>query len=250
MSSPLSRLLRTAVFTAVCVVLSAVGHSLASGSAVPWWALGTGFAGILVLALPLCGRERSLPVITAALTGGQLALHAVFGIGQGHAARAGGPADDALIRAAARLVCGDGATERITPEEAHRILTTAGLDPAAAGPLPAPLDPPILPSLSMVLAHLLAALPVGWLLRRGDLALLRLHRLAEATARGAVEAAEETLVRALRAALLLVRALFAGMPPLAAGLRAARAGEDDPPAPAGVTLQHTVVRRGPPLVPA
>lgn len=77
----------------------------------------------------------------------------------------------------------------------------------------------------MVLAHLLAALPVGWLLRRGDLALLRLHRLAEATARGAVEAAEETLVRALRAALLLVRALFAGMPPLAAGLRAARAGK-------------------------
>ncbi|URM90603.1 hypothetical protein LUW75_12050 [Streptomyces sp. MRC013] len=257
MSVPLGpRLLRTAVFTAVCVVLSALGHSLAASQAVPRWTLSVGFAGVLVLALPFSGRERSLPAIATALAGGQLALHTLFGAGQGHAAPAGvgGPADDALVRAAARLMCGGGTSERITLDEAHRIVTTAGLDPAAAaaaaGPAPVgTLDQLVLPSLPMILAHLLAALPVGWLLRRGDLALLRLHRLADTTARGAAEAAEEALVRALRTALVLVLALLAGVrSPLATEPRTARTGEDGPPAPATGALQHTVIRRGPPAV--
>lgn len=33
------RLIRAAVFTAVCVVLSATGHALASCATVPWWSL-------------------------------------------------------------------------------------------------------------------------------------------------------------------------------------------------------------------
>ncbi|MFV2119065.1 hypothetical protein ACE14D_11705, partial [Streptomyces sp. Act-28] len=102
MSVPLGpRLLRAAVFTAVCVVLSALGHSLAAGQAVPGWTLGAGFAGILLLVLPFAGRERPLPAITTVLAGGQLALHTLFGVGQGHAAPAGagGPASDALVRA-------------------------------------------------------------------------------------------------------------------------------------------------------
>ncbi|MEU3818136.1 hypothetical protein AB0E74_00750 [Streptomyces sp. NPDC030392] len=254
MSVPLGpRLLRAAVFAAVCVVLSALGHSLAAGQAVPWWTLTVGFAGLVVLALPFTGRERSLPSITAALAGGQLALHTVFGIGQEHAAPTGtgGPASDALIRTAARFVCGGGAVKPITADEAHRIVTAAGLDPAtAAGTAPiatGPVDQLILPSLSMVLAHLLAALPAGWLLRRGDLALLRLSRLAGLTARGALAAAEEALVRALRAALVLVGLLLAGARSLlAAGPRAARAREDGPRALAAGALQHTVIRRGPP----
>lgn len=76
------RLLRTAVFTAVCVVLAGVGHALASGTAVPWWPLALGFAGLFAVAAPFAGRERSLPGIAAALTAGQLALHTVFGLGQ------------------------------------------------------------------------------------------------------------------------------------------------------------------------
>ncbi|MFD3352395.1 hypothetical protein [Streptomyces fradiae] len=256
MSAPLGpRLLRAAVFTAVCVVLSALGHSLAAGQAVPWWTLAVGFAAILVLALPFTGRERSLPSITVALAGGQLALHMVFGVGQEHAAPAGtgGPASDALVRAAARLMCGGGA-QQITPGEAHRIVTSAGLDPAkaaaAAGPGPVatgPVDQLMLPSMSMVLAHLIAALPAGWLLRRGDLALLRLARLARMTARGAAEAADEALARALRAALVLVRALLAGARSLpATGPWTAHAREDSP-VPVARALQHTVIRRGPPV---
>ncbi len=243
------------MFTAVCVVLSALGHVLAACEAVPWWTLTAGFAGVFLLSLPFTGRERSMPVITTALAGGQLALHTLFGIGQEHAAPAatgGGPASDALIRAAARLVCGAG-TRPLTPGDAHRIVTAAGLDPtaaaAAAGPAAgaAPVDPQTLPSLSMALGHLLAALVTGWLLRRGDLALLRLARLAELSARGAVQAAEEALVRALRAALVLVRVLLAGVRSLlVAGPRPAGAHEDVPLPVAAGALQHTVIRRGPP----
>ncbi|MFJ3161630.1 hypothetical protein [Streptomyces kanasensis] len=255
MSAPLGpRLLRAAVFTAVCLVLSALGHSLAACEPVPWWTFLVGFAAIFVLSLPLTGRRRSLPTITAALAGGQLGLHTLFGIGQEHAAPAasGGPAGDALIRAAARLMCG-GSTSGLTQGEAHRIVTTAGLDPATAAaaagpaPAPAPVETPMLPNLSMILGHLLAAVVAGWLLRRGDLALLRLVRLAELSARGAVEAAEEALVRALRAALVLVRVLLAGVRSLLAdAMLGARAREDVPPPQAAGALQHSVIRRGPP----
>ena len=39
------RLLRAAVFAAVCVVLAAAGHALASCASVPLWTLGAGFLG-------------------------------------------------------------------------------------------------------------------------------------------------------------------------------------------------------------
>ena len=54
-----------------------------------------------------------------------------------------------------------------------------------------------LPSLPMLLAHLLAALAAGWLLRRGDIALLRLVRLS---AQGRLESAGGALVRPARRA--------------------------------------------------
>ncbi|GAA4910423.1 hypothetical protein ACFPM3_11185 [Streptomyces coeruleoprunus] len=250
------RLLRAAVFTAVCLVLSALGHVLAACAAVPWWTLAIGFLGVFALALPFTGRDRSLPSIASALAGGQLALHALFGLGQQHTAAqaSAAAADDALIRAAARLLCGAGASA-ISPGEAHRIVTTAGLDPAAAAAAAMPagtgvaVDPQVLPSLSMVLGHLLAALVTGWLLRRGDLAILQLARLAQVSARGVAGVAEQALVRALRGALVLVRALAAGLPaPTWAGPRSRRGDDDIPPPASAEALQHTVIRRGPPAV--
>ncbi|OII60827.1 hypothetical protein BJP40_08140 [Streptomyces sp. CC53] len=257
------RLLRAAVFTAVCVVLSALGHVLAACEAVPWWTLSAGFAAVFVLALPFTGRERSLPAITAALVAGQLALHTVFGVGQQHAAAsvaadATGSGGDALIRAAARLVCGAGAAQ-LSPGEAHRIITAAGLDPeravAAAAPAAgtvaaaAPQAAATLPSLAMLLGHLLAALATGWLLRHGDLALLRLARLAHMSARGAAEVAAEGLVRSLRAALVLVRLLACAAHTAPNAVLRAPHGDDDIPLPmAADALHHTVIRRGPPAV--
>ncbi|MFI1868585.1 hypothetical protein [Streptomyces jumonjinensis] len=243
-----TRLLRAAVFTAVCVALSATGHALAACATVPWWTLAAGFIGVFALVLPFTGRARSLPSVTVALGAGQLALHTLFGLGQQHQLRLPQAADDALIRMAANLVCGAGAAD-LTPGDAHRVITTAGLTPPPHGPHPPVPQPELLPSLPMLLGHLLAALATGWLLRHGDLALARLIRLY---ARSAHEAAGAALLRSLRAALVLVRALSADpaqAPGSSAGAR--RAADDPEPPGAGDALQHTVIRRGPParLVP-
>ncbi|MFJ5260589.1 hypothetical protein ACIQAC_09015 [Streptomyces sp. NPDC088387] len=252
------RILRAAVFAAVCVVLSAAGHALASCAAVPLWALGAGFAGVLAVAAPLAGRERSLAGIVTLLAAGQAVLHTLFGLGQhgmaatttGTAAASATSADASLVERAARLVCGSAAAT-LSPAEAHRILTDARLAPdgmTAAGHHPADAmsatagsSAALLPSLPMLLGHVLAALAAGWLLRRGDLALLR---LVELSAHGVAEGAS---VRSLRAALALVRALRAGLPGAPrAGSCAVRADRCTPPEPRSTALRHSVIRRGPP----
>ncbi|MFJ6517816.1 hypothetical protein ACIQJ4_06025 [Streptomyces filamentosus] len=243
------RLLRAAVFTAVCVVLSALGHALAACAGIALWTLLAGFLGVFGVTVLLTGRERSLGFVVTALTGGQLALHLLFGLGQQQLALSP-RADDALVRMAAKLVCGAGAAS-LTPGDAAGILSRAGIDPAsaqahaglhAAGAAHADA---LLPSLPMLLGHLLAALVAGWLLRRGDLALVRLVDLSE---RRAAELAENAPARSLRAALRLVRALLAGLSALApAGPRGRLRGAfDTSPPPVAEALQHTVIRRGPP----
>ena len=257
------RLLRAAVFTAVCVVLAATGHVLAACAPVPWWTLVLGFLGVFAVAAPLAGRPRPTAVIVGALTGGQLALHTLFGLGQGPMVMSSGPSDDAVVDLASKLVCGPSAMS-LSHAEALRIVTSSGMDPgmsadhahmamgpgmgsvmgAGTGTGALGITEGLLPTLPMALAHLLAALATGWLLRHGDLALVRLSRLS---AHGIGEFTESAQLRSLRAALTLVRALLAGLPgvpvpeprvrPLCYG---------PPPAPAGETLQHTVIRRGPP----
>ncbi|MFF5502638.1 hypothetical protein [Streptomyces roseolus] len=242
------RLLRAAVFTAVCVVLSALGHALAACAGIALWALLAGFLGVFGVTVLLTGRERSLGFVVATLAGGQLGLHLLFGLGQRQLTLSV-RADDTLVRMAAKLVCGSGAAN-LTPGDAAGILSRAGIDPAAASAhagahgAAAPADA-LLPGLPMVLGHLLAALVAGWLLRRGDLALVRLVELSE---QRAGELAESVPVRSLRAALRLVRALLAGLAALApAGPRGRlRTALDSPPPPVAGALQHTVIRRGPP----
>ncbi|WP_217248464.1 hypothetical protein [Streptomyces sp. AC602_WCS936] len=256
------RILRAAVFAAVCVVLAAAGHTLASCAGVPLWSLGAGFLGAVLVAAPLAGRERSLPGIAVLLTVGQTALHTLFGLGQ-HGTTAvtaagaatggsGAPSDASLVQQAARLVCGTTAAA-ISPAEAQRILTDARISPATgahSGAAHHPADAlagpsaALLPSLPMLLGHVLAALAAGWLLRRGDLALAR---LVELSAQSAHSVAEAAFVRALRAALSLVRALHAGLAGAPGkGPRPPRAAQPVPPRPCATALQHTVIRRGPP----
>lgn len=254
------RLLRTAVFTAVCVVLASAGHGLAAGARVPGWSLLVSFAGVFAAVVLLAGRERTLLSITAALAAGQLALHVLFGLGHHASATATGSGDDSLIRFAAGLVCGAGPAQ-LSAGEAHRIVTTAGIDPATVGQAPAhlgaatahPADPTLLasvmsglPSLPMFLGHLLAALATGWLLRRGEIALFRLARLS---AQGGRQLAAGARLRALRAALALVRALRAGLPGRpTTGPVVFRSADDAALLTTGDPLQHMVTRRGPPPV--
>ncbi|MDR6977074.1 hypothetical protein J2X68_003768 [Streptomyces sp. 3330] len=278
------RLLRAAVFAAVCVVLAAAGHTMASCATVPLWTLGAGFLGALAVVLPLAGRERSLPGIAVLLAVGQTVLHTLFGLGQHTAsasvtasasatatATASGLSDATLVERAARLVCGATAAA-ISPAQAQRILvdarlytpgdgTTAGggadmsgmsgmsgtgsaAHHAADALTTAGPSMSLLPSLPMLLGHVLAAVAAGWLLRRGDTALLRLLALS---AHGVAEGA---LVRSLRGALALVRALLAGLPAApGAGPRVPRTGLlAVVPAPRTTALQHSVIRRGPPAV--
>jgi len=72
------RVLRAAVFAVMCVTLAAVAHRLAMGAAPALWADGWGFLGVLALACPLCGRERSLAGISGAMITVQVALHVAF----------------------------------------------------------------------------------------------------------------------------------------------------------------------------
>lgn len=267
------RVLRAAVFAAVCVVLAAAGHALASCATIPLWTLGAGFLGTVLLVVPLAGRTRSLPGIAALLTVGQTALHVVFGLGQhgttaaaatgsavSTAAGAAPVSDAALVAQAARLICGTTAAA-ISPAQAQRILTNARIRPISgtdvggtgigsahhpADAMSTAVGSPLsaLPSLPMLLGHLLAAVATGWLLRRGDLALLR---LVELSAYSAHSVAEGALVRSLRGALALVRALRAGLPGTPeAGPRPPRTALLTSPAPRTTALQHSVIRRGPP----
>jgi vacuolar-type H+-ATPase catalytic subunit A/Vma1 len=253
------RVLRAAVFAAVCVVLAGAGHALASCATVPLWTLGAGFLAVFAVACALAGRERSLPGIVAVLAVGQTVLHTLFGLGQGGGTAMGSGmgsgmsgmsmTDVSLVERAARIVCGTTAAA-ISPAQAQKILADARLDtgmtqtmhhPADAMSTSARSSMAVLPSLSMLLCHLLAAVAAGWVMRRGDMALLRLMRLS---AHGVAEGA---LMRSLRGALALVRALRSGLPGTSgAAPLAPRTALLAPPKPRTTALQHTVVRRGPP----
>ncbi|MEV0850111.1 hypothetical protein AB0J21_30275 [Streptomyces sp. NPDC049954] len=231
------RLLRAAVFTAVCVALSAAGHGLAADSVVPLWSLGLGFLLVLAVAVPLAGRERGLPGIAALLATGQVGLHVLFGASQQDMAM--GQAPDSAAERAARLVCGAGASS-LSPLEAHHILKTAGLDGSGAAPHPH-AGMPLLPTAPMLLGHLLAALVAGWLLRRGDQALFRLVRLS---AQAVTTVAAGARLRTLATTLLCVRAFLTALsetPQVPPG-----SADDDGVPPRTADLQHTVIRRGPP----
>jgi len=291
------RLLRTAVFTAVCVTLSAAGHSLTGGGRIPFWSLGVACAVVFVIAAPLAGRERSLPGIAALLAVGQIALHTLFSCGgttsataasapSAHAGAHGGGGEE-LRTLAARLLCGEQSAGSISEARARRVISDAGLDAGqlgghaggsgqghlahhaaqhtsqhsaaghgagheAAGAAMSAADTPLeclrsaadaalsLLDGPMLLAHLLAALAVGWLLRRGEAALWHLVRLSARSARSAA-----THVRALGTALVYVRALRSKpLPQLPAGICFEHVREQRPPR--SVLLYHSVHRRGPP----
>ncbi|MDT0463240.1 hypothetical protein [Streptomyces gibsoniae] len=258
------RILRAAVFSAVCVVLAGAGHAFASCAMVPLWALAVGFLGVFAFTAMLAGRERSLPGIAGLLAVGQTVLHTLFGLGQ-HAgagsmmsmssmgsmtSNATATADATLVARAAHLLCGTTAAA-ISPAQAQKILAdarlTTGTDttvmhhPADALSTAAGSWWSMLPSVPMLLGHVLAAVAAGWVLRHGDRALLRLMQLS---AHGVAEGA---LVRALRSSLALVRALVAGLPTTpGAGVRAPRTAFLLPPKPRTTALRHAVIRRGPP----
>ncbi|WP_151773665.1 hypothetical protein [Streptomyces abyssomicinicus] len=248
---------------------ASVAAAAAHPAVPPWWTWVAGFVVVLAAALPLAGRSRSLPGIAGLLIACQLVLHTLFVLGPqavaaavahapaGAGADGTGVSDAALMARASQFVCG---AHLLNAEQARQILVDAGVgidltDFGRAGTVAAGGGSPahghaasadawlaVLPSLPMLLGHALAGLAAGWLLRRGDLALLRLVRLA-----GQDPADAPAVLRPLRSALTLARALCAGLPGTPGRLPAVpRAAFGDVPAPPTAPLLHTVIRRGPP----
>ncbi|MFI6922776.1 hypothetical protein ACIBIZ_22735 [Nonomuraea spiralis] len=85
------RLSRAVVFATVCGAVSAGGHLLAGGGAVPLWGGALGVLTALAAALLVSGRERGPAAVLAATTLTQLVLHQLFerlapatGVAPGH----------------------------------------------------------------------------------------------------------------------------------------------------------------------
>ncbi|MFJ9893067.1 hypothetical protein ACIQPR_07005 [Streptomyces sp. NPDC091280] len=147
-ASPAVRSLRAAVFAAVCVLLAAAGHGLATGATPPLWADGAGFLAVFGMGWLLGGRERSLSGIGAAMLATQAGLHVGFGLARPRAAMA---------------MAG--------------MSTLPGHSMAAMRPTQA-MTP------HAVAAHVVAALVAAWWLRRGEAALWSLLRWAVALVPG------------------------------------------------------------------
>ncbi len=140
-TGPAFRLARAAIFAAVCVATTALGHALMS-EAVPGWAVAYAFAATTAGAWWLASRrERGALAVTGSTVVAQLALHGLFAGAQAfeHAPAA---ADGMSGTAMAHM---------------HQ----------AAGPGW---------SVGMTLAHTLAALVCGLWLWRGEAAVFRVGR--------------------------------------------------------------------------
>ncbi|MEU2720058.1 hypothetical protein [Streptomyces smyrnaeus] len=277
------RLLRAAVFAAVCVTVSAAGHLLAADTVLPFGTLALGFGCVFVVAVALAGRERSLPGIAGLLALGQVVLHLVFSMGAGgqHSTAAAGsavgagsgPDSGGLQALAGKLLCNDSAAG-MSDAEARRVVVRAGLDPqtatsggtgaggaaehaahaghqAAAAPFPdSPLD-----CLREAARAAAGMCEIPMLLGHLCAALLlgwmlrrgeaALWRLVRLSADAAAAAEELVAALALRTALALVRALHTGLLPRAV-VRVRLDRPDDETAPRPLLLQHSVHRRGPP----
>ncbi|QOV34581.1 hypothetical protein IM697_31340 [Streptomyces ferrugineus] len=221
------RLVRTAMFAAVCAMTTALGHALMADDVLPWWVVGVAFAGTASGAWRLTGREHRAVTIVGATVVAQGLLHLLFSL------------THRLVRPSTAV----GAPIADRPSGTHGMaFSHSGVGmhhPGAHAPvLETHSGAPFLSAVThaasagMLLAHLLAAVACGVWLWRGEAAVHRIGRALAATLFAPLRRVCRVLSRtvARRAA-----------PPcrIAEG-----AAEDARPTPSA--LRHAVVRRGPP----
>ncbi|UGY90859.1 hypothetical protein [Streptomyces gobiensis] len=210
------RATRAAVFTAVCVTLSAGAHVLLSAAPVPLVPLLAVSGAIFVLAFALAGRERRFWHIAALLVPLELAADTIFTTGQQACyGTAGGPVTGPLRSMGFNLICAGG--DFGTP-----------LARMASGTPAPPLTHPGAPWL-LLAAHIAVGLAAAAWLRDGEASLARLLRAAAAAG--------------FRPLLLAITALCPTPLPRPV---AERAGHRPYTPRALPQLTHSVVRRGPP----
>ncbi|MFD5895281.1 hypothetical protein [Streptomyces sp. NPDC060366] len=247
-AGPALRLARTAVFAAVCVVVSGLGHALSSGGPLPPRVLALAFLPVCAAGWWLSRRERGGAVIVGASVAGQLLLHAVFsglhplppgghvghgGHGSGERGGVGTSASDAGTPVT------DGGTPlpdggEISHEAFGELLSLNGL----SGLLQSSGF-----TSGMLGAHLLAGLVCGWWLWRGDRAFVR---LVGALALFACEFAYGFAYARLRFA----HEVLSGGAPTYLRVLAPPVPYRPIRPPAQLPAPHVVSRRGPPLLPS
>ncbi|MCX5424327.1 hypothetical protein [Streptomyces sp. NBC_00078] len=142
---------RAAVFAALCVLLAAGGHALATGAAPPVWVQAAGFLPVFAAGCLLGGRERSLPAIGAGTLAAQGGLHLVFDAVRPHSM--------ALMQGM-HGIHGMHGMHGMHAMQGMRMAPTQALTPHATA------------------AHVGAAVVLTWWLRRGEAAVWSLLRRA------------------------------------------------------------------------
>ncbi|WP_240121430.1 hypothetical protein [Streptomyces sp. MUM 2J] len=224
------RPVRAALFAALCVVTTALGHTLMSGELLPWWAAGLAFAAVVPGGWWLTGRERAALTVVGSTVAVQALLHVLF-------AAASRPVPAADGAAATGGACCSGVPEMMSLS--HTGMTMHhGMPSGGSGPVPGLSVPGFVSAVThggsagMLLAHALAAALCGLWLWRGEAAV---HRIARALA--------TVLVAPLRRILRASSAARGGTG--ARSCRAVRHGAEHW-RPTESVLRHVVVRRGPP----
>ncbi|MDW8805286.1 hypothetical protein P1P68_10955 [Streptomyces scabiei] len=226
---------RAAVFAAVCVVATALGHAVISGDTLPWWAVGVAFAGTASGAWWLTGRERGAAAVVGATVVAQGLLHLLFSLSPrlmaATDAATGGPGATGATGATGA----SGTSHGVEISHSGMAMHHAGAHSEAMG---APADDSLWAavthggSVGMLLAHLLAALACGVWLWRGEAAV---HRITMALA--------AVLFAPLRR---VCRVLFRTAARHEVPSRGAVVSDGENRRPVTATLRHAVVRRGPP----
>ncbi|MFK8906691.1 hypothetical protein [Streptomyces sp. YS-3] len=168
---------RAAMFAALCVLLTALGHALMSQAPVPWWALGCGLAATGATAWALAGRERGFASVVAVAVGAQAGLHELFSWAQTTARPAAQPMDMPMAGMPMAHPADMGHMSQMDPMgdmgdvghlEHMGSMGSMGHDMAGM--------PWGMSSTGMLAAHLLAALLCGLWLAHGERAAFRILR--------------------------------------------------------------------------
>ncbi|MCB5164069.1 hypothetical protein LG634_04360 [Streptomyces bambusae] len=156
------RTARVAVFTAVCVLLTTLGHVMMSGHTVPWWVPAAGAAALGGPAWLLAARERRRTEVLVFAMAAQGLLHTAFSLVPQPAGTGAAPAPTAGASGAGHL-------SMHHPPAPH---PPAGTPPGG----PEAMDHLAAGGTRMLALHLLAALLCAWWLACGESAAFRILR--------------------------------------------------------------------------
>ncbi|MFE0205611.1 hypothetical protein [Streptomyces sp. NPDC058985] len=123
----LLRVLRAAVFAAVCVVLAALGHVLMSEEGLPWWVLVSGTLVVGAVGWAFAARERRRRTVAGLTVAAQTGLHVAFTLAQSGDRPVAAPGTTQSLRQwADHFLCGAAPTPA-QAARAYDIAVAAGL---------------------------------------------------------------------------------------------------------------------------